>query len=65
MYNCYNGLPAYLTHGFLIIDACFKICLNSLLGKGWSNTVNASFSLIGVVFSFTVILIVNVKMHVS
>ena len=43
---CYNGLHAALTHGFLIIHASFKICLNSLLGKGPSNTVNVSFSLI-------------------
>lgn len=35
-----------LTHRFLIIHACFKICLISLLGKGSSNTVNISFSLI-------------------
>lgn len=42
----YNGLRAALTHGFLIIHACFKICLNTLLGKGPSNTVNISFSLI-------------------
>lgn len=43
---CYNGLHAGLTHGFLIIHARFKICLNSLLGKGPSKTVNGSLSLI-------------------
>lgn len=39
----YNGFHAALTYRFLIIHACSKIWLNSLLGKGPSNTANFYF----------------------